>query len=105
MTGDLAKDSEPMGSMLGSCRGMSDTRMTMVQARPASEFDATARIAKDKHDVAGVGEKAVMTENGLFVQPPGKPYFLHIMVMDTKTMKHDEAQASSLAKIALENAK
>lgn len=95
----------PRGSDLGSCTVGSAKGAAMVGARPAGEFDATAKYAKNGHDVAGVGEKAVMTDSGMLVQVAGKPYFLQVTVMDMKTTKQDEALATALAKLAVENAK
>lgn len=93
------------GSMLGSCMSATDKGIAVaIEARPVGEFDATASASKGK-EVAGIGEKASMTEHGLMVKVAGKPYFLHVMATDTKTTKQDEAMATALAKIAVENAK
>lgn len=95
-----------MGSMLGGCnwRKPDFSSMLSVQARPASEFDATANVGKNKKEVPGVGEKAVMTDAGMFVKVAGKPYFLHVMAMGVDA-KQDEAKATELAKAAIAGAK
>jgi hypothetical protein len=95
-----------MGSMLGGCnwRKPDFSAMLSVQARPVGEFDATANVGKNKKEVPGVGEKAFMTDAGMFVKVAGKPYFLHVMAMGANA-KQDEAKATELAKLAVAGAK
>lgn len=94
------------GSMLGGCnwRDKDFKSMLSVQARPAGEFEATAKYAKGQKEVPGIGEKAYMTEAGMFVKVAGKPYFLHVMAMGADA-KQDEAKATELAKAAAAGAK
>ena len=94
------------GSMLGGCnwRKPDFSSMLSIQARPAGEFDATANVGKNKKEVSGVGEKAYMTDAGMFVKVAGKPYFLHVMAMGADA-KQDEAKATELAKAAVAGAK
>ena len=95
------------GSMLGGCswKAADFKLMLTAQARPATEFQATADYAKEKKEVAGVGEKAYWTESGMFVQPAGKPYFLHVMAIVPGQMKPDEAKSTELAKALVAGAK
>lgn len=95
-----------MGSMLGGCnwRKPDFSSMMSVQARPAGEFEATSNVGKNKKEVAGVGEKAFMTDAGMFVKVAGKPYFLHVMAMGADA-KQDEGKATELAKLAVAGAK
>lgn len=94
------------GSMLGGCnwRKPDFSSMLAVQARPASEFEATANVGKNKKEIAGVGEKAFMTDAGMFVKVAGKPYFFHVMAIGADA-KQDEGKATELAKAAVAGAK
>ncbi len=82
VVGKLSEDPKPtppQGSLLGGCDYSFEGGMLSISARPASEYDATVK-AYAGADVAGVGEKAHASEKaGLFVQPAGKQYFLHIL--------------------------
>lgn len=89
------------GSFLGGCTYMTDAGTASVSARPADEFDATARKGTE---VAGIGEKAMQTDSGLLVKVAGKPYFLHVMVLG-KTGSQDAAKASEVAKVVVAGAK
>ncbi|HEX5541557.1 MAG TPA: hypothetical protein VFX60_08335 [Micromonospora sp.] len=70
------------GSLLGYCTHTSeDFASANVSVRPAKHFDETVE-RYDGEKVSGVGESAYWDNKyGLFVQPAGKPYFLHIIVI------------------------
>lgn len=103
---DEPEKNAAMGSMLGGCnwRKPDFSSMLSVQARPVAEFEATSNVGKNKKEVPGVGEKAFMTDAGMFVKVAGKPYFLHVMAMGADA-KQDEAKATELAKAAVAGAK
>lgn len=104
VSSNWAQEMEPGAVLLGTCGAVTDKGHVTVEARPSDQMDGRAKNASNAHPVAGVGQKAVMTESGLLVQPAGTGYFLVVMVEDADHHQ-DEATATAIAKIAVENAK
>jgi Protein of unknown function (DUF3558) len=103
---DPKKYMEPAGSLLGECSWMAGNYMIQVHARPAGEFEGSVETMKTKKDIAGVGEKAVLTEAGMLVKIAGKPYFLQVLAAgDAKTDEEKEQKVTDIAKAAVANAK
>lgn len=97
--------SRPMGSLLGGCAWrLEDNAIATVHARPAGELEGTVGASGASTPVAGLGEKAMSTENaGVMVALPGKSYFLAAHVMSTKGP--DRAASEKLARAVVPGAK
>jgi len=72
------------GSLLGQCTYMGDKGLLMVSARPAPEFKDTVAYSEKKggsgKPVPGLAGEARLTQHGVMIQPPGKPYFVVVFV-------------------------
>ncbi|MBA3457494.1 MAG: hypothetical protein H0T42_30715 [Deltaproteobacteria bacterium] len=76
----------------------------MASVRPADEFDMTVKVSKDATEIAGLGEKALVSDKtGLYVKVAGKPYFFHFMSAGASGIDNDKAVA--LAKAVVPGAK
>ena len=78
--GDPTAD-KPTQSLLGGCMWLGKGGALSISARPAREYKDTVEAyrRKDPTPVDGLSGEAVVSSLGLFWQPAGKPYFLHIL--------------------------
>jgi len=100
------KPQAPQGALLGGCEYSADggTTIAFASARPAHEFEATVKASGPATELPGVGEKAFTTEkSGVFVQPAGASYFLHVFAGSAKG--NGKALAVELAKVVAAGAK
>ena len=109
VVGKVNGDGQPMegqGSMLGQCSWFTEAGMAMVSTRPINEYEGTVKYSGSggATEIAGLGEKAYATKDGLMVKPSGKHYMLHVLFRDNKG-QDDQAKAEALAKLALEQLK
>lgn len=83
--GKLKGDPMPtgaQGSLLGMCNWMTEAGMASVSARTANEYDATVGAYKEgSTEVAGIGDKAVMTKYGIMIKVADKPHMLQVMAV------------------------
>ena len=98
------KADTPQGSLLGGCQYSFEGGLAMVHARPASEWQGTVDASGGGTAIADLGEKAVdVGKTGVFVQPAGKPYFLHVLAVTGAGP--DNAKATAVAKVVAAGAK
>ena len=90
----------PAGTLLGMCTWMNADGMATISARPARDFDD---LARDGTAVAGIGEKAVATPNGILIKLAGQPYALQVRVLGNAGI--DAAKTEALAKVAATGAR
>jgi hypothetical protein len=88
------------GSMLGSCdyEGKQSSAASLA-AYPADQLDGTVRrdVKNGRAQaLTGLGEKAFQTPYGVMFQPPGKPWFLVVLVM--RGAAYDAAASEKLAR-------